>query len=501
VGDHKDVWKRLARAERTGVEHLSIVASPVFAPSDVEWNRFTVVTGNHGAGKSYLLRTLIASFPERPSLGPTGPPFELESSRTDGMTGRYVLHHRAKAATTTWEADLGKSSPERLSGYTWPQEGPPLYGEYLDAGTAFETDYYWGLDHGFHDSEEELRKQHTEGPFPFSAEETHALRAITGRHYDKLHWYSYEAETDLFVPLPEGVIDGQLVTALRMSRGELWVHYLLYHLRTARPGSTVVIDEPETYLSPIGHVALLDELARRTLAHGVQTIVATHSTAMISRTPPDMLRVLTPGPGGVRVIHPATTEAALHTLGHRTPVSGVIFVEDKVAKRMVTAALAQLDRSLAEQVDVVNADGASEARAGARVLSRSRTVRACALLDGDQRDSIGSGHDFPVAVLPGGDPDDELLKRVRANPAALAELLGQRVDDVVLSVDKARFVPHQYWWTGAARLLGIDEDVLIGHVVRLWLRETAIQNELRQLFADLRRAWSQPVAPRKDFRR
>ncbi|WP_425297296.1 hypothetical protein [Nocardia abscessus] len=51
-----------------------------------------------------------------------------------------------------------------------------------------------------------------------------------------------------------------------MSRGELWVHFLLYVFRTARPGSTLFIDEPETYLSPVGHVALFDELARSTLA-------------------------------------------------------------------------------------------------------------------------------------------------------------------------------------------------------------------------------------------
>ncbi|SEF32442.1 AAA domain-containing protein, putative AbiEii toxin, Type IV TA system [Amycolatopsis pretoriensis] len=495
MGERKDVWKRLEQAKPTGLERLSIAASPVFAPGDLEWDRFTVVTGNHGAGKSYLLRTLTAAFPERPKLKPTGPPYEVDSLRAEAMTGRYVLHHRARGATT-WEADLGKPSEERLSGSVLTQESPLPFGEYLDAGSAFETDYYWAFDSSSY-FDEETKKHLTEGPFPFSAEEARALRAITGRHYDELRWYSFQAEEGLFVPLPEGVIDGQVVTAARMSRGELWVHFLLYHLRRAPAGSTIVIDEPETYLSPIGHVALIDELARRTLAHGVQTIIATHSTAMISRVPPAMLRVLTPGPDGTRVIRPVSTGAALHTVGHRIPVSGVIFVEDEVAKRMVTAALARLDRTLAEQVDVVAAKGAGEALAGARVLNRSRTLRVCALLDGDQRGNLGTGHDFPVAVLPGESPDDELLRRVRADPRALAELLDQCVDDVVLSLDRARFVPHQFWWTGAARLLGVDEDVLIGHVVRIWLRDSEVQQELRLVFADLRERWSRAIRLRK----
>ncbi len=87
---------------------------------------------------------------------------------------------------------------------------------------------------------------------------------------------------------------------------------------------------------------------------------------MIARTPASMLRVLTPGLDGVRVIQPATTEAALRTLGHRTPLSGVVFLEDMLARRMVTAALARLDRSLAERVDVVDAGGRVRPRWPAR---------------------------------------------------------------------------------------------------------------------------------------
>jgi hypothetical protein len=496
VGKHTDVWKGLAKVAPVGLERVSITASPVFAPCEVEWDRFTVITGNHGAGKTYLLRALVASFPDRPRLGPSGPPFERhlypysapDDGRADSMTGQHVVYHRANGTTTSWEVDLGRSLPERLSGYTWLPESRPPYGEYVDAVTAFDTDYYWALSS---DPDNDEDRKHTEGPFSYSAKEIRALRTITGRHYDELRWYSYEADTDMIVPRPEGVVDGRVVTAARMSRGELWVHFLLYVLRAAGSGSTVVIDEPETYLSPVGHAALLDELAACTLSYGVQTIVATHSTAMIARTPPTMLRVLAPGPDGVRVIHPATTEAALQALGHRTPVGGVIFVEDKVAKRVVTTALARLDRSLADQVDVIDAKGASEALAGARVLSRSRTLRACALLDGDQRRNIEPGQQFPIAVLPGESPDDELLRCARADPVALAELLGRPADDVILSLDRVRFVPHQYWWTGAAGLLGVDDDALIGGLVLLWLRNSEVEDEMRRVFAGIRQAWTQ----------
>lgn len=490
------IWRRLAEADSVGLEGVSITTSPVFLPGEVELGQFTVVTGSHGAGKSFLLRALAASFPERTSLAPSGPPFERYYSTpdyTDVISGRHRIRYRSEDnRRAMWEVDLDQAPPARFSGYTWQHESPPPFAEYTDALTAFDTDYFWtlGKQRSPHEQTVIEEQKHTVGPFRYTAAEARVLRNITGRHYDDLRWYSYEAEIDLFVPRPEGIVGGQIVSADQMSRGELWVHLLLYMVRTARPGTTLFIDEPETHLSPVGHTALLDELARSTLARGVQTVIATHSTAMIARTPASMLRVLTPGPDGVRVIRPATTEAVLRTLGHRTSLSGVVFVEDALARRMVTAALARLDRSLGEKVDVVDAGGRDEALAGARILARSQALRVCVLLDGDQRGSAIRDRGFPVNFLPGRVPDEELLRQARADPTALGDLLGQSVNDINLAMDHVRFTSHQFWFSGAALHLGIDENTLVGHLIGLWLQNSGVEKEFRLLFAHVREEWS-----------
>ncbi|MBQ0922695.1 AAA family ATPase [Saccharopolyspora endophytica] len=493
------IWRRLSEAGPLGLERVSITSSPVFAPDEMDWGRFTVLTGNHGAGKTYLLRTLVTSLPDRPQLGLSGPPTEpytrlgkkgdgsftyLENS--NGVSGKHTMRHYADGVSTTWEVDLEQPIGKEFSGYSWPHEYPPPYGEYVDVVTAFDINLNWAFEHGRDDEAE----KHTAGPFPYSAAELRVLRDITGRHYDELRWYSYEAEKDLIVPRPEGIVDGRTVPAERMSRGELWVHFLLYVVRTARPGSTIFIDEPETHLSPVGHVALLDELARSTLAHNIQTIIATHSTAMIARTPASMLRMLTPGPDGARMIRPATNEAALRTLGHRTSLGGLVFVEDELARRIVTAALVRCDRTLAEQVDVVDAGGRDEALAGARVLSRSQALQVCVLLDGDQREHVEGDRGFPVEFLPGNVPDEELLRQVHADPKALADLLARNVDDLVLALDQVRFAHHQFWFTRAARHLAVEEHVLVEHLVSLWLRTVEVEDEFRRVFAHVRDSWS-----------
>ncbi|WP_280248948.1 hypothetical protein [Nocardia abscessus] len=134
------VWRRLPEAGPVGLERVSIAISPVFAPGDVEWDRFTVVTGNHGAGKTYLLRALVASFPDRPHLDPSGPPFERYSKlhpngcdeHIDGITGQHVVYHRAEGTVTTWKVDLDQPPPGTLSSYQWPYDTPLPYGEYTE---------------------------------------------------------------------------------------------------------------------------------------------------------------------------------------------------------------------------------------------------------------------------------------------------------------------------------------------------------------------------------
>lgn len=489
------IWRRLSDSDPVGLEQTSTLDSPVFAPDDVDWRPFTVVTGNHGAGKTYLLRTLANSYPSQSSaVRVSDPPFdrygqdphERYIKNADGITGRHIMRHRTENKMTVWEVDLDQPPPRTFSGYAWPHESPQPYSKYVDVRGAFDKDYELMFVHwNFPDATE-----HIEGPFPYTTAERRVLRDITGRYYDELGWYSFEADSDLFVPRPEGVVDGRTVPAERMSHGELWVHYLLYTVRTTHPGNTVLIDEPETHLSPIGHTALLDELARITLARNIQTIIATHSTSIICRTPASMLRVLTSSPTGVRVVSPATTEAALQTLGHRSPLKCVVFVEDALAKQIVTTAIATFDRSLAERIDIVDAGGRDEALSGARVLSRSQTLHVGVLLDGDQRGNVQGDRNFFLDFLPGGVPDEELLRQASTDPQALAGLLGQHVDDVVMALDRVRFAHHQFWFTGAATHLAIDERILLGHLIGLWLYNEWVGNEFRRALTQIRNAWT-----------
>ncbi|WP_280248946.1 hypothetical protein [Nocardia abscessus] len=98
------------------------------------------------------------------------------------------------------------------------------------------------------------------------------------------------------------------------------------------------------------------------------------------------------------------------------------------------------------------------------------------LLDGDQRETVIGARGFLVDYLPGHVPDEE-LRRVRADPGALSDVLGQSVEDIILALDRTRFANHQFWFSAAAAHLGVDEHVLIGLLIGLWLRDGEVQDE------------------------
>jgi len=250
------------------------------------------------------------------------------------------------------------------------------------------------------------------------------LPVALGRRYESFTWQDVPLGADVFTPHFEARQSGRLVTNETMSVGELWVHYCLWRLRTADADCIVVIDEPETFLSPAGHAAFLDEIARLTLASEAQTIIATHSAGMIMRTPEHLLRELIPNPAGTRVRQHARSVDILRHLGHEPELTGIVLVEDDLAKRTVAAILARLDPPLARQVDIIDSDGKDNALSAGRVLERSARLGVCVVLDGDQRRADIKDCRADVAYLPGGQPEESILAPVQADLSLLAKMLG-----------------------------------------------------------------------------
>jgi predicted ATPase len=477
------VWERLEQVADYGINNLTVEYSPVLAPQDVCLGQLTVLTGTHGVGKSYLLRSIAALLP-RGYGHPMGPPFFNRSGPDVGtLKGRYTASYLNKQTSHSWSVDL-----EHLN-----REGEP-FGELGDEApwTRYVEPSLMFLEYSilFQSYASFVKNDSSRALDPPRREELEYLRDILGRRYETFAWREIDTEPGInsdayWLPHIEATVDGRTITSAQMSSGELWVHYVLWSLRNAGPEQVVLIDEPESFLSPAGHRPFLDEIARLTLATKAQTIVATHSAAMIARAPASMIRVLTPGPAGARIVRPISPSSALRMLGHDPGLAGVVLVEDALARSIMQAFLARIDNQLAHRVDIIDSGGKDKALAAARVLARSSKLGVCVVLDGDQRAASIGEPGICVNYLPGNEPDNALMASIVASPSRLAERIAVNPDDVVMALDALRFQPHQYWFSQLASSLGLSEGDLVSHLIHLWLEDDAVHAEAAQIIRSI----------------
>ena len=95
-----------------------------------------------------------------------------------------------------------------------------------------------------------------------------SINRILGRRYANVQFFTFSSDYYDAPYLEATMPDGHVRTPYEMSSGELWVLFCIWELERSAATDIVLIDEPESYLSPRGHIAFLDEIARRTLSGG-----------------------------------------------------------------------------------------------------------------------------------------------------------------------------------------------------------------------------------------
>ncbi|MET9273179.1 AAA family ATPase [Kribbella sp. NPDC003557] len=475
------IWQQLRmEAEAPHLNRVLVRSSPVLAPQTIDLGRFTVLTGTHGVGKSYLLRVLSRTTPLTGHYFPQGPPYLYASERyeiAEPLQGAFQAEYRTGDEFVRWSLDLTKPDDEIFASYPEFTQDDEPWTSYVDPSVALS-------DVSFFNSNRMPNIRFSEAQ-QITKTEPARLRQILGKSYEHLSWKTWVTD-DLELPFFNATVDGHAYTSDTMSMAELWVHYVLWVLRSASSSSIVLIDEPETFLSPTGHAAFLNEIARKALESKAQVVVATHSTAMIAATPLECLRVITAGVTGAKVSRPSTTASALRILGLEPAVRALVIVEDDFAALLVTRTLGLLAPDIAGTIDVVPAGGSAAAIAAGRALMRSSRLGVCVVLDGDQRDRTLSDPRPPLLYLPGDAPEIAISAPSRSNPSALADRLGRTVDAVEYALDGGRFHDHHDWFSAAARALEISREALVDGVILVWLTETQTSEEGQQLAAGIR---------------
>lgn len=237
-----------------------------------------------------------------------------------------------------------------------------------------------------------------------------------------------------------------------LSHGEQYIILLTYILHTRR-GRSILLDEPETYLSPLSQYRLCDILARSSVDNKLQFILATHSICFVESA----------GQGGTIMVDGAhageisfTTgkrvTSYLRRLGYKIPRENVALFEDEAAQRFFSNIARTFDADWLASFELIYLNGESDIIA---LIERIKNYKVTAIFDADQRGKTDPQkypkHD--VLFLPGSyAPEIELIGAIRKFPSEFAQRLGMCETDLRGYLRQIEGIDHHDYFDALATL-------------------------------------------------
>lgn len=287
---------------------------------------------------------------------------------------------------------------------------------------------------------------------------------ILGRQYDSARviehsLYPKNRGKDLTVVFKRGIEYSEAFAGT----GEVSAVSVVIKVMGAKPGSLILLDEPETSLHPGAQRALLRFLLDQIKIHKHQIVVSTHSADLLEGLPDSAICVFEDnGEGKARVINGCSPLVALHRLG-RAPAGKIrVLVEDPMAQMLVEKAIESLDQGERSIVEVRVAPGGAEAmfvHHGPGAMLTGDDVYL--LLDGDKQKVAEFSDPDGIAPAQHGQLPDLFETELGAKPKFL--LAGGNDDEGIARAEIAAQLSYLAWIRNRLRYLPklCPEQVLI----------------------------------------
>ncbi|MHB9839974.1 AAA family ATPase [Paraburkholderia terrae] len=273
-----------------------------------------------------------------------------------------------------------------------------------------------------------------------------------------------------------------------MGFGELCACYLVWKLHRSRSGAVILLDEPDSHLSPASRRALSDALALLAKERELWIAFTTHSIELLEQMRETEVFLVhvdtirdTP-----RIVPAETRRNAIRALGLASQRRLLIVVEDVDARAAVWYMVNRWASDIADSIDVqVVFGGATEVdRFVSLFPADARVCRALAVLDGDKRGAFADASNT-ILFLPGqNDPIEAAVALVQQNCETFADKLG--VDPVVLRrtlMAIAHVNHHDFLATLLARqrIEGMTVEDVRKALIGAWMSDPIVAEQARAL--------------------
>lgn len=282
-------------------------------------------------------------------------------------------------------------------------------------------------------------------PRELSHDELDDVSRVVGRDYEKVEWFALEIEPpdetvaarfrwggeQSIMPYFRVQYRGRNYDSLEMGLGELSVHMLFWILEQYRQEEkplTLLLDEPDAYLPPVGVVSLLARLSKICQDRKWQLVLTTHSEELIRTAVENrsFTFLQQDGLGASVAVQSADDPTVADLLLPMPTIERVMFCEDEVAAVLARELLESFDKRAVARTAILWGGGTG-ALTGLRQhipSHRHPRVQFQFMYDGDQRDESLSSLPWGPHFLPSEQSPDELLFELRTDIAGLSIALG-----------------------------------------------------------------------------
>jgi len=269
-----------------------------------------------------------------------------------------------------------------------------------------------------------------------------------------------------------------------MGLGELALHLLVWYVRRLPAKSVLLLEEPESFISPISQVHLANFLVEQIDRRKISIVLTTHSPAIVARSPRSSV-VLAVRHNGQTIVRQAPTDVQLaDAIGLKKVWAGVALVEDRNAADMLQVLLNKFAPSIAASVLIspVGAEGIGGSIAHA--VSRQDSFKHIGVYDGDQRvrrANVESTTFLPTQMA----PEAFLRAAANDNPLALALALGFAREDVQIILGNLEGRDLHDWYEELRKQIRWPHMQLMQALLELWLQNPDNEAQARTCVASV----------------
>gem|GEM_PF-2540188 len=452
-----DIWRSINRTTKsTRLDKISFDGLSCITDTAITFAAgINAIIGANGTGKSTIAAAIASVLPED-DRQLHGHLLRLEGSNAQGD---FIIANKAFASTSKSGVRVATEEFEMESGW-------------------FDSVYLSNILVPIHTDERFGQLLAAVEPQIFGPPDLQTLSYLVGRDYSDGRFYEIDEYESIGI-FPYFVVgSGKVEYDTRgMGQGEFALFTLYWLLKRLPAKSILILEEPETHLSPRSQTAMMNILARFCQEKELCVIITTHSPTVVRRLTNAQIHLITHQNGVSKISANPSRNAIERLLGEGTRAVGGLVVEDAGAQALLSKMINRYAPELAWMYEILPRGGEGNVKVFISGLPKGHSwLNVVAILDGDQKTTFSKADiQIPVIFLPGDCDPDLLCQKALLDSDSktlFANLVRKEEDDIHIALSGVVGLDHHEWPLALADALKVDIIGLRAALAEVWLSKS-----------------------------